>query len=82
MIYGNTPLATALRARGLYSRPGPDAKQGWVLVQKGRDVGQMTASVGWCLVRLLDGACLDDCRRCDVQVARQLLSQLDRPLFG
>jgi hypothetical protein len=78
MIYGEKTLREALREHGLSSRPGPDIQPGRILVQRGRDVGQMTASTGWALVRLLDGQSTDDCRRCDVYDARVLLAGIDR----
>ena len=74
-----TTLHQALRARGLDSRKGDDGrKQGRILTQDGRDVGQMTASVGWCLVRLYDGDSTDDYPRHEVKTARRLLAGVDR----
>jgi len=71
--YGSQTLSSALRERGLSSKPRPD-NRGRVLMQDTRDVGPMTVSVGWCLVRLLDKASINDCRRCDVQQAHKLLA--------
>ncbi len=78
--YGSTTLHDALQQRGLSSRKDNSGPQ--VLIQDGRDVGQMSASVGWCLIRLLDDAPTDDYRRCDVFLARRLLAGLDRPPAG
>jgi len=78
VIYGEKTLKEALREHGLTSRLGPEVKPGRILVQRGRDVGQMTVSTGWALIRLLDGQSTDECRRCDVYDARVLLADLDR----
>lgn len=78
MNYGTTTLASALRERGLRSRlPADPRVQGMILMQGNRDVGLMMASVGWCLIRLLDKVSTDDCRRCDVRTARTLLAGMD-----
>lgn len=77
-MYGSTILSKALRQRGLSSKPSHENKVGRILIQNGREVGPMTASVGWALVRLIDGTSLDDVPRCDVTAARKLYAGLDR----
>ena len=75
--YGSTTLHDALYRRGLASRKNEEGT-GRILTQKGRDVGVMTPSVGWCLIRLIDEAPLDDCQRGELREARQLFAGLDR----
>jgi len=73
--YGEMSLREALWKRKLTSRPGG---KGRVLVQRGRVIGPMTASVGWALVRLIDGNPTTDCRRCDVYAAKVLMAEMEK----
>lgn len=76
MDYGNKPLHTALYEHGLSSKVGAEGHR--ILVQSGREIGKMTASVGWCLIRLLDNQPTDTYPRFEVEAARQLLAGIDR----
>ena len=80
MITAATTLHDALRQFDLTSRAdnsGPLPRR--VLVQKGRDVGQMTAQTGWCFIRLMQGEPTDTYPRNVVTLARRLLAGVDRP---
>ena len=72
-------LHDALRARGLGSRETAGPRGGRILTQDGRDIGSMTAWMGWCLVRLYDGDSVDDYPWHVVRAARRLLAGVDRP---
>lgn len=76
MDYGEKSLSTVLREHNLSHKSGAD---GLKLIQEGRVVGVLpTASVGWCLIRLLDNQPIDHYPRSEVREARRLIAGLRR----